>query len=250
MREFWKSLLRGSSMTKRTLLKGLEILGVVVLLATVLTAPFYTSLIENPWYKAITWSFVICLILIIAISVGLMPYFGMREMKRDAEGKLSQKEDELKDKAWLFNLASQELADLGNYLFSIVHTIDYTHLADTKVLRTKVELVNLTVFPLKIESASLDIVCSGYELGPKQQNAIGRIQTWGMRVQHDLEYPITNDQFLTFFKEQCQKRETSVFNFHIDWNLKTTIYNQSLLAKHDFEFRQCPNLPPRIIEAL
>lgn len=87
--EFWEATRRGAPMSRNRLWNALEALGILSLLLGILAAPFYTSLIDNPWYNGVTWCLVVCVILITAWAVGLMPYWGMREMKRDVDEELA-----------------------------------------------------------------------------------------------------------------------------------------------------------------
>lgn len=85
MKEFWVSVKRGFMLANRLVLKGIQFLGIILLIASVLLAPFITDLIDNPWQKWLAWFGFILLLLIFIVPLGLSPYFGMREMKRDCE---------------------------------------------------------------------------------------------------------------------------------------------------------------------
>ena len=112
-----------------------------------------------------------------------------------------------KEYAWLFNLASQQLADMGNYQSTIIHTIDYTRLASNHLIKINVELLNLTVYTLDIEWAKINAECAGYELGKETKyddDDFERIVR-GQRRSFELEYEITNKEFLNYLKEESQK---------------------------------------------
>ena len=82
-------------MSRRTLWFTLEVLAAIILIASILTAPFFTGLIENPWYRALTWVVVVVLVFAFAVPLGLMPYFGMREKKRDKDTALKDANEHL-----------------------------------------------------------------------------------------------------------------------------------------------------------
>ena len=250
MHEFWKAIQKGVGMSRRTLWKALEVLAILVLLITIASAPFTVNLIDNPLYKGIWWFLMVCLVLIFAVAIGLMPYFGMREMKKDKEAELAERDGELKDKAWLIDLASQQLADLGDYLYTIVHRIDYTRLADNHLIKVKTELLNLTVFTLDVTRVRLNVECTGYELGREIEDNTPKRVIRGRRETFDLEYQVTNAQFLTYFKEVCSKREQLGYRFHIVWDLKTAKYDRELTAEHDISIKEVPDLPQKTIDAL
>lgn len=250
MHDFWEAIKRGVRMSRRTLWKALEVLAILVLLITIASAPFTVNLIDNPWYKGLWWFLMVCLVLIFAVVIGLMPYFGIREVKRDVETELAKKEGELEEKAWLINLASQQLADLGDYLYTMVHRIDYTRLADNHIIKVEVELLNLTVFTLDITSVRLDTECAGYQLGKEIEDNTSKRVVRGKRETFELEYQITNMQFLAYFKEVYSKRERLGWRFHIAWDLKTTKYDRELSVKHDSSIKDVPDVPQRVIDAL
>ena len=117
MREFWDATKRGARISRKKLWGALEVLSIVSLLVGIITAPFYTSLIHNPWYKGITWFFVVCVILIIAWVIGLMPYWGMREMKHDVDKEL----DRLSPLKQLQQLQERDLLEAsGNAYFDVM----------------------------------------------------------------------------------------------------------------------------------
>ena len=89
MQEFWQSIKRGTPMTRHFLWRALEVLGILSLIALTVSAPFIASTIKNPVYRDLTWTLFVILIMIFAISVGLMPYWGMREIKRGIDKELS-----------------------------------------------------------------------------------------------------------------------------------------------------------------
>ncbi len=93
LRELWKALKRGTPMTRKVFWRFLEILGAISLIVATIAAPFITALIENTVYRTIVWAFFVLLILVFAFSIGLMPYWGMREMKRDKERELGRLAD-------------------------------------------------------------------------------------------------------------------------------------------------------------
>lgn len=250
MHEFWEALKQGITMSRRTLWKALEVLAILVLLVTIVSAPFTINLIDNPWYRGLWWFLIVCLVLIFAVAIGLMPYFGMREMKRGKETELAEKEGELKEKAWLIDLASQQLTNLGDYLHTIAHRIDYARLADNHFISVRVELLNLTVFTLDVTRVRLNAECAGYELGKEMEDNTPKRVIWGRRDTFDLEYQITNTQFLSYFKEVCSKREHLSYRFHIVWDLRTSKYDRELTAEHDFHMKEVPDLSQRTIDAL
>jgi len=83
IRELWESTKRGTPMSRHFLWRALEALGFFSLLVLTCAAPFIASSISNPFYKAIVWIIFVFLILIFAFAIGLMPYWGMRETKRN-----------------------------------------------------------------------------------------------------------------------------------------------------------------------
>lgn len=155
-----------------------------------------------------------------------------------------------KEKAWLFNMEREQLASLGEYLFTTVHSIDYKHLADVGLIKVKVELLNLTVFTLDIARVSLNIECDGYPLGIELQDNTPKRQVRGQRPQYDLEYQITNKNFLPHIKQACLKCQRLNWQFYITWSLETTKYKQPLTKPGQITFIEVPDLTQREIDAL
>lgn len=155
-----------------------------------------------------------------------------------------------KEKAWLFNMEREQLASLTEYLFTTVHSIDYKHLADIGLIKVKVELLNLTMFTLDIARVSLNIECAGYPLGIELQDNTPKRQVWGQRPQYDLEYQITNKNFLPHIKQACLKCQRLNYQLHITWNLETTKYKQALTKTEQVSFIEVPDLSQRQIDAL
>lgn len=154
-----------------------------------------------------------------------------------------------KEKAWLFKLESKQLADLGDYLSTMVHSIDYVHLVDSRLIRVRAELLNLTIFTLDVTRVSLDAECDGYKLGAKTEDNEPKRQSWGMRKQYSLEYHITNTEFLTGLKKAAINRQKLSWNFDIAWDIQTTVYNRRLSVRHRISFTDIPDLSQRQIDA-
>lgn len=151
---------------------------------------------------------------------------------------------------WLFNLESKQLADLGDYLFTEVRGIDYTQVADTHTIKVKVELLNLTIFTLDIAKVTLNAECRNYPLGIEMQDTTPKRQVWGQRHKYDLEYYITNTNFLGELKKASIHREYLNWKFHLTWYLKTALHERELTLKHTINFSDIPSLTPEEIKLL
>jgi hypothetical protein len=147
-----------------------------------------------------------------------------------------------KDKQWLFNLESKQLADLGDYLCSMVHGVDYKGLAATRIITVKFELLNLTLFTLDITRLSLHAQCDGYNLGLTAEDNTPKRQVWGQRSTYSLEYHITNMEFLSHFRQVCSQRQKLNWTFHITWDLQTALYQRKLSLERDVTFVEMPDV--------
>ena len=154
MRELWKSLKRGTPMTRKFFWRGIEILGAVSLLVGIITAPFLVPNIANPLYRSIVWGFFIPIVIIIALSIGLWPYFGMRAMKADVENELSKLKNRLEEFAPLLKIQNDEKRQLLDhpyrYVAMLVKKITLCHSAkeNTSYLNVQLYIVNGSMFEL------------------------------------------------------------------------------------------------------
>ncbi len=132
MRELWKSIKRGTPMTRRFLWRSLEVVGISSLVALTISAPFIASTIENPVYKGLVWTLFVILIMIFAVAVGLMPYWGMRELKKETENRLIEKNMAYEHTKPLRELETHQKDNPQDYIFPYIERIDATQIQNGK----------------------------------------------------------------------------------------------------------------------
>ena len=151
---------------------------------------------------------------------------------------------------WLLNQVTEQRDNLPDYLSTVVDSIDYTSLASTKLIKVKVELINLTVFTLDITRVNLSVWCNGMPLGAAIDDLNPKRQVAGQRQKWNLTYPITNTNFLSHFKEACLKCQRLNWQFHITWFLENAKYKRAFTKDEQVSFIEAPDLTQREIDAL
>lgn len=132
MREFWKSVKRGTPMTRKMFWRWMEILGILSLIILTISAPFLTASIDNIIYQTIVWALFILLIFIFAASIGLMPYWGMREMKREVEQKLIEQNNAYEKTEPLRELEKLQNKNPNEYIFAFIDRVDASQMKQGK----------------------------------------------------------------------------------------------------------------------
>jgi hypothetical protein len=156
-----------------------------------------------------------------------------------------------KENAWLFNLVSRQSADLGDYLFTVVHKIGYSNLTETQNIRIYFELLNLTVFTLDITGIRVHAECNGYEIGPEVTDLTEKRQVWGQRKQYNFEYLITNKEFLIHLKQTCLTHQRLNWTLRVTWDLQTALSGRKIKGlEHKVNFVEVPDLSPKQIGVL
>jgi len=95
MKELWKACRKGLPMVKQVFWRWIQIPIALAGLAVIIGAPFGISLIDNTLFKVLVWVFLLMVILIIAICVGLTPYWGQKEIMRE---EIEKKDTIIKEK--------------------------------------------------------------------------------------------------------------------------------------------------------
>lgn len=85
MNDAWEAYRRGLGLASRTWWKWAQIPVFLIGLAALVMAPFGLERIANPLLKVGVWIFLLWVIVITAVCLGLMPYWGQREITRDCE---------------------------------------------------------------------------------------------------------------------------------------------------------------------
>ena len=78
MKEFWETCRGGFPMTRRNLWKWLQAPIFLAGLAAIIYVPLGLPQVEPLWFRAILWVLLLMVILIVAICVGLTPYWGQK----------------------------------------------------------------------------------------------------------------------------------------------------------------------------
>ncbi|HEY41184.1 MAG TPA: hypothetical protein G4O18_04920 [Dehalococcoidia bacterium] len=124
MREFWQAIKRGTPITRKFLWRALEVLSLLSLIVGIITAPFLIPNIENTLYRNIAWGLFIPLVIVIALAIGLIPYWGMREMKRDEEKEKAILEERVYKLANIEELKQSQLGNEEKWLYLVVERIE------------------------------------------------------------------------------------------------------------------------------
>lgn len=121
-------------------------MGATSLMVGIIIAPFIVQNIENPLYRSIVWGFFIPLVIIIALSIGLMPYWGMREIKIDVEKELSKLNDVYKRDTTRLPLIVEEKNNTNRYLLS---RFAHLYLRNAREVELEIEWFNGTLFEVE-----------------------------------------------------------------------------------------------------
>ena len=205
MREFWDAFKRGIPVTRRTILRGLQNLAIVLLIATVISAPFVTSAIDSSWQRGFVWFGFISLALFLGIPVILAPYYGMREMKLDAEAECSNYISQLENLQDLSDYASKQAGDEGQWLHLVNELIDFqrTNVPSNQVV-VKYQIDSGLVFNFKPHRMWIKLKIGGYESEEMEEITVDNLLR-GKRTQWPTRRITIKDEGILSRMESCRQ---------------------------------------------
>lgn len=86
-KEFWETCRKGVPMARRSLWKWLQAPIFLAGLAAIIYVPLGLPQVEPLWFRAILWVLLLMVILIVAICVGLTPYWGQKAITNEQASK-------------------------------------------------------------------------------------------------------------------------------------------------------------------
>lgn len=175
MKEFFTASKRGLPITRHGILKGLEILGYILFVIGILSAPFITNLVDNPVEKGLIWFGFICLLAITLIPIMLSPYFGMREMKRDIEKDLKSTKNQLEEWNPLASIKQSQNGNETSWLYLSVDWIDIEkrNNMNERDIQVKFSIDSGLLYEFKPHKLWVSLIIAGIEPRQPQYEFIG-----------------------------------------------------------------------------
>jgi hypothetical protein len=109
-KNFWLVCHKGMPTSKRVFWKVMQVLLSVAGIAALVSAPWSLSLIDNTYWRIVAWILVLILAIGLAICVGLLPYWGQKEMTRSVEEERKQMEECRWEEAAKVDILEQKIA--------------------------------------------------------------------------------------------------------------------------------------------
>lgn len=85
MQNFLTACRRGARMSWQFGILPLQIVLVIFSMVSLVTAPWTLAAIDNTFWKIFVQALAFCVLFTTLLSIGLMPYFGQREITKDYE---------------------------------------------------------------------------------------------------------------------------------------------------------------------
>lgn len=89
MKELWAACRRGTKVSWRFGILPIQIVLAIFSMVSLVTAP-WTLTIDSLFWKVFVQALASCILFITLLSVGLMPYFGQREITKDVENTVNR----------------------------------------------------------------------------------------------------------------------------------------------------------------
>jgi len=203
-------------MSRRTLWRGLGLFAILVLLATLISSPYTVSLFDSTWAKVLWWFLMICLALIFLVPIGLMPYFGVREIKRDIESEKDKLASELKELEELKEIKRRQAGQRRvEYVFPYIRTVNASPIidGDEEYLILGVYTPNALFFDLEIEKLKGYLILDGMHSRP-QDIELRTIVKFRSQLSV-FEIPLTKEM-VNRVKEKVSKNKPVKVVLHLD----------------------------------